>query len=78
MSNLAFRPETPVEKLLYAAAGFVVGLVVGCYFTMQYMEEDFAQQQRTTLMLHGDRRASECQLPEASRPKGLDCRGLTP
>jgi len=67
-----------VEKFIYAAVGLVVGIVIGAAFTMRYMEEEFAEQQRTTLMLHGDRRASACQLPEASRPKNLDCRGLTP
>lgn len=67
-----------MEKLVYAAAGFVAGIVVGAVFTMQYLEEDFAERQRTTLMLHGDQRASQCQLPEAARPKNLDCRGLAP
>ena len=67
-----------MEKFVYAAAGLVAGIVIGAVFTMQYMEENFAKEQRTLLMLHGDKRASECQLPEASRPKNLDCRGLTP
>jgi hypothetical protein len=67
-----------LEKFVYAAAGLVAGFVIGAAFTMRYMEEDFAQQQRTMLILHGDWRASACQQPESSRPKNLDCRGLAP
>ncbi|MBK9115631.1 MAG: hypothetical protein IPM22_08290 [Betaproteobacteria bacterium] len=66
-----------MEKLVYAAVGFALGAAAGAVAAFLYMEEDFAAQQRTTLILHGDRRAVACQVPEAQRPKGLDCRGLT-
>ena len=62
---------------MYAAVGFALGAAAGAVGTFWYLEEAFAQQQRTTLILHGDRRALACQLPEAQRPKGLDCQGLT-
>ena len=67
-----------MEKFAYAAAGFLAGAVLSAVFTMRYMEEDFAKQQRVMMFLHGDKRASACQLPEAQRPKNLDCRGLSP
>ncbi|MFO1315276.1 MAG: hypothetical protein U1F58_06695 [Burkholderiales bacterium] len=66
-----------MEKFLYAIAGFVVGAAAGAAAAAWYMEEDFAARQRTLLILHGDRRALACQLPEAQRPKGVDCEGLT-
>ncbi len=66
-----------MEKLVYAVVGFVLGAAAGAVGTFLFLEEEFAQQQRTTLILHGDRRALACQLPEAQRPKGVDCEGLT-
>lgn len=66
-----------MDKFLYAIAGFVVGVAAGAAAAAWYMEDDFAERQRTLLILHGDRRALACQLPEAQRPKGVDCQGLT-
>ena len=66
-----------MEKLVYAVVGFMLGAAAGAVATFLYLEEDFAQEQRTMLILHGDRRALACQLPEAQRPKGIDSQGLT-
>jgi len=66
-----------VEKLVYAVVGFALGAVAGAVAAFLYLQEDFAQEQRTMLILHGDRRALACQLPEAQRPKDIDCQGLT-
>ena len=66
-----------MHRLIFAIAGFVVGAVAGIAGTMWYLEEDFAQQQRLQMTLHGTNRAVACQQPEAQRPKNLDCRGLT-
>lgn len=63
-----------MEKYVYALAGLLAGLVAGSVVTMRVMEEDFETQQRSLLILHGDRRAVACQLPEHQRPKNTDCR----
>ncbi len=67
-----------MDKALFAAVGFVAGIVVGAAAAAWYLQDEFAQQQRVLMTLHGDRRASACQLPEAQRPKNVDCRGLAP
>ena len=65
-----------MERLVFAVVGFVVGAVAGVAAAVWYLEEDFAQEQRLQMTLHGTNRAVLCQQPEVQRPKNLDCRGL--
>lgn len=67
-----------MQKLIFAAAGFVVGVIVGGAAAWWYLEDEFADEQRLMMTLHGTNRALLCQQPEARRPKNLDCRGIAP
>ena len=66
------------EKLVYAAVGLVVGIIAGAAGAYVYLQEEFADEQRLLMTLHGTNRAIVCQQPEAKRPKNLDCRGISP
>lgn len=67
-----------IEKLVYAAMGLAVGIIAGAAGAYMYLQEEFAAEQRVLMTLHGTNRAAACQQPEANRPKGLDCRGISP
>jgi hypothetical protein len=67
-----------MPRLIFAAVGFVVGTFVGGAAAWWYLEDEFADQQRLMMTLHGTNRAIACQQPVERRPKNLDCRGIAP
>jgi len=65
-----------MQKLVFAAVGFVLGAIAGGAGAYWLLEEDFERQLSVMLVLHGDRKTVACQQPEGKRPKNLDCRGF--
>ena len=67
-----------MQRLIFALVGFVAGVVAGGAAAVWYLEDDYAQQQKVMMSVHGNSRAAACQLPEAQRPKGINCKDMAP